>query len=85
MKTEQITGTVVKSTGSWYWVRTPDARQFKCMIRGKFRIKGIKNTNPVTVGDHVDFELDAKTNTGVITHIHELKNYIIRKSINLSK
>ena len=80
-----MTGVVLKSTGSWYWVRTEDHHQYKCRIRGKFRIKGIKSTNPVTVGDHVDFELEKNTNTGIIINIHDRKNYIIRKSVNLSK
>ena len=80
-----MNGVVVKSTGSWYWVRTPDHQQYQCRIRGKFRTKGIKSTNPVTVGDHVDFQLESEHNTGVITEIHDRKNYIIRKSVNLSK
>ena len=80
-----MTGVVVKSTGSWYWVRTPDHRQFQCRIRGKFRTKGIKSTNPITVGDHVDFELESTENTGLITRIHDRKNYIVRKSVKLSK
>ena len=80
-----MTGVVIKSTGSWYQVRTEDHQQFQCRIRGKFRIKGIKSTNPITVGDHVDFELEKHTNTGIIGHIHARKNYIIRKSVNLSK
>ncbi len=80
-----MTGVVIKSTGSWYWIRTEDHHQYKCRIRGKFRIKGIKSTNPVTVGDHVDFELESDNKTGIIINIHERKNYIIRKSVNLSK
>jgi ribosome biogenesis GTPase len=80
-----MTGVVIKSTGSWYWVRTENHRQIQCRIRGKFRTKGIKSTNPLTVGDRVDFELEPNTNTGVITHIHDRKNYIVRKSVKLSK
>ena len=80
-----MNGIVVKSTGSWYLVRTEDAVNHKCRIRGKFRMEGIKSTNPVAVGDVVDFELEPKKDTGVITKIHERKNYIIRKSVNLSK
>ena len=80
-----MTGLVVKSTGSWYWVRTEDGKQYQCRIRGKFRIKGIKDTNPVAVGDRVDFIFDEKLNTGVITSIHDRKNYIVRRSVNLSK
>ncbi len=80
-----MTGVVIKSTGSWYWVRTEAHKQVQCRIRGKFRTKGIKSTNPVTVGDHVDFDMELNTNTGVITAIHERKNYIVRKSVKLSK
>lgn len=81
-----MTGTVYKSTGSWYWVKSENSL-FKCRIKGKFRIKGIKSTNPIAVGDLVDFHLETKTDeeTGVITNIHERKNYIVRKSVNLSK
>lgn len=80
-----MTGVIVKSTGSWYWVRTDSHSQIQCRIRGKFRTKGIKSTNPITVGDHVDFEMELNSNTGIITNIHERKNYIVRKSVNLSK
>ena len=77
-------GIVIKSTGSWYAVLS-DNQVVKCRIKGKFRIKGIKSTNPVTVGDVVDFELEEKSDLGIIYHIHKRKNYIIRKSVNLSK
>lgn len=82
-----MTGTVYKSTGSWYTVKSADGTIIECRIKGKFRLKGIKSTNPIAVGDHVDFELEtsADTNTGSIHHIHERKNYIVRKSVNLSK
>ncbi len=82
-----MTGTVYKSTGSWYTVKSADGTIIECRIKGKFRLKGIKSTNPIAVGDHVDFELEtsAGTNTGSIHHIHERKNYIVRKSVNLSK
>lgn len=80
-----MTGVIIKSTGSWYWVRTASHQQFQCRIRGKFRTKGIKSTNPLTVGDHVDFILEENSNTGIITGIHDRKNYIVRKSVNLSK
>ncbi len=81
-----MVGKVYKSTGSWYWVKH-DNTLYKCRIKGKFRIKGIKSTNPIAVGDIVNFELETKTEdtTGVITKIQERKNYIIRKSVNLSK
>lgn len=82
-----MTGVVYKSTGSWYTVKSDEDDFFDCRIKGKFRIKGIKSTNPVAVGDVVDFELDKKGDVtiGVINNIHERKNYIIRKSVNLSK
>lgn len=80
-----MNGVVVKSTGSWYLVRTEDGVIHKCRIRGKFRMDGIKSTNPVSVGDKVEFDLEPKKDTGVITNIHERTNYIVRKSVNLSK
>ena len=82
-----MTGIVYKSTGSWYTVKTEAGQWYECRIKGKFRIKGIKSTNPVSVGDVVDFDLDTKSDveTGVITNIHVRDNYIIRKSVNLSK
>lgn len=82
-----MTGLVYKSTGSWYTVRVEDGSFYECRIKGKFRIKGIKSTNPVAVGDVVDFDAEetADTVTGIITNIHDRKNYIIRKSVNLSK
>jgi len=82
-----MTGLVYKSTGSWYTVKTEAGDFYECRIKGKFRIKGIKSTNPVAVGDVVDFELDETSDdtTGTINNIHERKNYIIRKSVNLSK
>lgn len=82
-----MTGTVYKSTGSWYTVKTDLGAVYQCRIKGKFRIQGIKSTNPVAVGDVVDFEtetVDGET-TGIIYHIHDRENYIIRKSVNLSK
>jgi ribosome biogenesis GTPase len=78
-------GLVTKSTGSWYQVLTNDGQKYDCRIKGIFRTKGITTTNPVAVGDRVDFELEPEQGTGVITKLHPRKNYIIRKSINLSK
>ncbi len=80
-------GLVYKSTGSWYSVKGEDGIFYSCRIKGKFRIGGIKSTNPVAVGDRVNFEIDKKSDkkTGVITHIEARENYIIRKSVNLSK
>ena len=82
-----MTGTVYKSTGSWYTVKTDLGVEYRCRIKGKFRIQDIKSTNPIAVGDVVDFELETKNDetTGVIHHIHDRKNYIVRKSVNLSK
>lgn len=76
-------GLVIKSTGSWYTVKTEDGEVHNCRIKGRFRMDGIRTTNPISVGDLVDFkeEKDAK----VIVKIHDRKNYIIRKSSNLSK
>lgn len=82
-----VTGIVYKSTGSWYTVKAEDNSVYECRIKGKFRIQDIKSTNPVAVGDRVDFKLETKNDqvTGVIHHIHERQNYIIRKSVKLSK
>jgi ribosome biogenesis GTPase len=82
-----MTGIVYKSTGSWYTVKTNLGAVYQCRIKGKFRLKGIKSTNPIAVGDVVDFELETNndTTTGVINSIHDRKNYIVRKSVNLSK
>jgi ribosome biogenesis GTPase len=80
-----VKGIVAKSTGSWYVVYTEDGTKLDCRLKGKFRIKGIKSTNPVAVGDHVNFDLENDKNTGIITSITERQNYIIRKSVNLSK
>ena len=73
-------GLVVKNTGSWYTVRTDDGQFLECKVKGNFRIKGIRSTNPVAVGDRV---IVGEGNW--ITEIEDRKNYIIRKSINLSK
>ena len=78
-------GRVVKSTGSWYIVRTESNEVYDCRIKGKFRMKGSKLTNPVAVGDVVEFEQDEKEPLqGVIFNIHERKNYLIRRSNKLS-
>lgn len=82
-----MVGTVYKSTGSWYTVKTELGTVYQCRIKGKFRLEGIKSTNPVAVGDVVDFELETNNNeiTGVIHKIRPRKNYVVRKSVNLSK
>ncbi len=80
-------GVVYKSTGSWYTVKAEDGNFYECRIKGKFRIEGIKSTNPVAVGDHVVFKLETKGDEtlGVINKIEQRDNYIIRKSVKLSK
>ena len=82
-----MTGIVYKSTGSWYTVKTELGETYECRIKGKFRIKGIKSTNPIAVGDYVNFELETDNNqvSGIIDNIYDRKNYIVRKSVNLSK
>jgi ribosome biogenesis GTPase len=82
-----MTGIVYKSTGSWYTVKAENNQFYDCRIKGKFRMKGIKSTNPIAVGDVVDFEIDETSDaiTGSIHNIHDRKNYIVRKSVNLSK
>lgn len=78
-------GLVYKSTGSWYKVKNEDGNFFECRLKGKFRIKGLKVTNPVSVGDVVDFEIEEGKETGIISKIEDRENYLIRKSVNLSK
>lgn len=85
LKLDYMQGLITKSTGSWYQVQTPDGQRIDCRIKGKFRIKGITTTNPIAVGDVVDFEMEPDREDGVITNLHQRKNYIIRKAINLSK
>ncbi|MCD8044146.1 MAG: ribosome small subunit-dependent GTPase A [Tannerellaceae bacterium] len=77
-------GLVIKNTGSWYTVRTDDGQDIESKIKGNFRLRGIKSTNPVAVGDRVDIEIN-KEGTAFITEIEERKNYIIRRASNLSK
>jgi ribosome biogenesis GTPase len=78
-------GVVTKSTGSWYTVFAENGDTIECRLKGKFRLKGIKSTNPVAVGDYVLFEFEDGKETGVINKILDRNNYIIRKSVNLSK
>lgn len=81
-------GLVIKSTGSWFTVEAENGELYECKIKGNFRIKDIKSTNPVAVGDRVSFNVQSKSNEkniGLITSISERKNYIIRRSQNLSK
>lgn len=77
-------GLVIKNTGSWYTVKTDDGKVVESKIKGNFRLKGIRSTNPVAVGDHVRIVTNAE-GTAFITEIEDRKNYIIRKSSNLSK
>ncbi len=80
-------GLVYKSTGSWYTVKAENGSFFECRLKGKFRIDDIKNTNPVAVGDWVMFEKETigDETVGIINRIEDRENYIIRKSVNLSK
>ncbi len=80
----EAVGLVIRNTGSWYQVQTDDGRTVDCKIKGNFRLKGIRSTNPVAVGDRVTI-LPGTDNTAFITAIHDRKNYIIRKASNLSK
>lgn len=79
-----MTGTIVKSTGSWYVVREVGTGQLhRCRLRGKFKMKGLKVSNPLAVGDQVDFTVEAQTEgAGVIHHIEPRRNYIIRRSVH---
>lgn len=81
----KMKGKVIKSTGSWYQVLNENGNIISCRIKGKFRLEGIKHTNPVTVGDVVHYEMEPGQENAVINKIEERKNYIIRKSNNLSK
>ena len=79
-------GLVIKNTGSWYTVLTDDGPIVDCKIKGNFRLRGIRSTNPVAVGDRVTITSSSPGGTGAfITEIEDRRNYIIRKSINLSK
>ena len=77
-------GLVYKSTGSWYQVKSDEGNFYQCRIKGKLRLSGIRSTSPVAVGDRVGFDLDDEA-TGVIHTIDERENYLVRKSVNLSK
>ena len=83
-------GLVIRNTGSWYVVRTDDGQLFDCKVKGNFRLKGIRSTNPVAVGDRVEIKGQGTGSIGqeevfYITEIEDRRNYIIRKASNLSK
>lgn len=78
-------GVVIRSTGSWYNVLQKDGTLVNCRLKGKFRTKGIRTTNPIAVGDTVSFLISEADGTGVIQSIEDRKNYIIRKATKLSK
>jgi ribosome biogenesis GTPase len=80
-----MTGLVIRSTGSWITVRLEDGSKLECKLKGQFRIKGIRHTNPVAIGDHVGLEYSKDRNTGTITAILPRDNYIIRKATKLSR
>lgn len=86
-------GTVIRTTGNWYVVRTDDGRTLECKVKGNFRLRGIRSTNPVAVGDRVTVDLESSPaekaaplpQTAYITEIDDRRNYIVRKASNLSK
>ena len=87
-----LEGVIIKNTGSWYVVRTDDGRLFSCKVRGNFRLRGLRTTNPVAVGDRVsivqssEFRVQSScSGVGLITDILDRRNYIIRRASNLSK
>lgn len=73
-------GTIIKSTGSWYHVRTEQGQVWNCRIKGKFKLKDYKLTNPVAVGDHVKFDTEKEEGHGIITEIMPRKNFVLRRS-----
>lgn len=80
-------GLVYKSTGHWYDVKAENQNVYKCKLKGKMRLKGLKSTNPIAVGDVVEFELfdEGEETLGIIKDFEDRRNYIVRKSVNLSK
>ena len=87
-----MTGVIIRNTGSWYVVRLDDGQLFECKVKGNFRLRGIRSTNPVAVGDRVEIkpttdgsDASASGKTALITAIHDRRNYIIRRASNLSK
>jgi len=80
-----LKGIVVKSTGSWITVRHENGQRSECKLKGQFRIKGLRSTNPIAIGDIVDFEFVMNEGIGIISRIYDRENYIIRKATKLSK
>ena len=78
-----MNATVIKTTGKYYVVKTESGSTLECRLKGKFRIAGIKSTNPIVVGDHV--EIVQEGDQWMITQLLKRKNYILRRSVNLSK
>lgn len=84
--TQRLPGTVIRSTGSWSTVLLEDGSELSCKLRGQYRIKELRTTSPISVGDKVEVSIEpGEERTGSIEKIHERKNYIIRRSVNLSK
>jgi ribosome biogenesis GTPase / thiamine phosphate phosphatase len=79
-----VRGLVIKNTGSWYQVKTENGNLVECKIKGNFRLKGIRSTNPIAVGDNVHIIMNQE-GTAFISEIDDRKNYIVRRSSNLSK
>ena len=79
-----LKGTILKSTGNLYRVLDLQGQSWECRLRGKFKIGGSRSTNPLAVGDNVEFEPESNKKTGVITAIDERRNHIVRRSTNLS-
>ncbi len=83
-------GLIIRNTGSWYDVRTDDGQLYACKVKGNFRLRGLRSTNPVAVGDYVEVRPDSGQQSeglpyGLITEIHDRRNYIVRRASNLSK
>ncbi len=76
---------VIRSTGSWYTVRDGEGKNYDCRLRGQFRLKGVRTTNPIAVGDKVTIEINESSQNAVIQEVHERTNFIIRKATRLSK
>jgi ribosome biogenesis GTPase / thiamine phosphate phosphatase len=80
-----LEGLVIKSTGSWITIRKPDGGRLECKLKGQFKIHGKKSTNPVAVGDRVEYKDMPEHGIGLITEIKERHNYIIRKATKLAR